>query len=111
MLARRRRYDVWSRYASGLHRPGRKMENPKNALKAALARGEAQIGLWLGLANPYCAEACAGTGFDFVLIDGEHAPNDVPSILAQLQAVAPYPVHPVVRAPIGDVVIIKRLLD
>ncbi|HXP83169.1 MAG TPA: 4-hydroxy-2-oxoheptanedioate aldolase [Bryobacteraceae bacterium] len=87
------------------------MENPKNTLKAALARGEAQIGLWLSLANAYCAELCAGAGFDFVLIDGEHAPNDVPSVLAQLQAVAAYPVQPVVRAPIGDPVIIKRLLD
>jgi 4-hydroxy-2-oxoheptanedioate aldolase len=87
------------------------MENPRNHLKAALARGEAQIGLWLGLANPYSAELCAGAGFDFVLIDGEHVPNDVRSILAQLQAVAAYPVSPVVRAPIGDTVIIKRLLD
>jgi 4-hydroxy-2-oxoheptanedioate aldolase len=87
------------------------MENPKNLLKAALARGETQIGLWLSLANSYSAELCAGAGFDFVLIDGEHAPNDIASILAQLQSVAACPAQPVVRAPIGDPVIIKRLLD
>jgi 4-hydroxy-2-oxoheptanedioate aldolase len=87
------------------------MDLPKNALKAALQRGEAQIGLWMGLANPYCAEICAGAGFDFVVIDGEHAPNDVRSILAQLQAVAPYPSHAVVRPMIGDANIIKQLLD
>jgi 4-hydroxy-2-oxoheptanedioate aldolase len=77
-----------------------------------LKSGErAQIGFWLGLTDPSCAEVCAGAGFDWLLIDGEHAPNDVRSILAQLQAVAPYPVHPIVRPVIGDVPLIKQLLD
>jgi len=88
------------------------MPIPKNSFKAALrTRARAQIGLWLGLADPYCAEICAGAGFDWLLIDGEHAPNDLRSILAQLQAVAPYPVHPVVRPVAGDVNLIKQLLD
>ena len=88
------------------------MEIKKNTFKAALKSGErAQIGLWLGLTDPICAEISAGAGFDWVLIDGEHAPNDVRSILAQLQAVAPYPVHPIVRPVIGDVPLIKQLLD
>ena len=82
-----------------------------NAFKAALARGEPQVGLWLSMANPYTAEICATAGFRWLLIDGEHSPNDVRSILAQLQAVAPYPAHPVVRAVIGDPVLIKQLLD
>ncbi|KAI3605399.1 2,4-dihydroxyhept-2-ene-1,7-dioic acid aldolase (plasmid) [Cupriavidus necator H850] len=87
------------------------MEIPRNAFKAALKEGRAQIGLWVGLADPYAAEAVAGTGFDWLLIDGEHAPNDVRQILSQLQAVAPYPVHPVVRPVIGDVALIKQILD
>ena len=68
-----------------------------NHFKQALLDKKPQIGLWVGLADPYAAEALAGTGFDWLLIDGEHAPNDVRQVLAQLQAVAPYPVHPVVR--------------
>lgn len=56
------------------------MRIPENTFKAALARGQAQIGLWLGLANPYAAEVVAGAGFDWLLIDGEHAPNTVPTI-------------------------------
>src|SRR5580658_208061 len=88
------------------------MEIKKNTFKAGLqSGGRAQIGLWLGLADPICAEICAGAGFDWLLIDGEHAPNDVRSILAQLQAIAPYPVHPIVRPVSGDVQLIKQLLD
>jgi len=88
------------------------MEIKQNTFKAALKNSErAQIGLWLGLADPICAEICAGAGFDWLLIDGEHAPNDVRSILAQLQAVAPYPAHPIVRPVSGDVQLIKQLLD
>ena len=87
------------------------MEIPRNKFKAALKEGQLQIGLWIELADPYVAEAVAGTGFDWLLIDGEHAPNDVRSILAQLQAVAPYPVQPVVRPVIGDVPLIKQILD
>ncbi|KVG66945.1 4-hydroxy-2-oxoheptanedioate aldolase [Burkholderia pseudomultivorans] len=87
------------------------MQIPSNAFKAALARGDAQIGLWLGLANAYSAEVVAGAGFDWLLIDGEHAPNTVPTILAQLQAIAPYPSQPVVRVPWNDPVIVKQVLD
>jgi 4-hydroxy-2-oxoheptanedioate aldolase len=82
-----------------------------NSFKAAIAKHEPQIGLWLALADAYCAEICAGAGFDWVVVDGEHGPNDVRSILAQLQALAPYPVHPVVRPPVGDVALIKQMLD
>lgn len=84
--------------------------NP-NPFKQALAAGQPQVGLWLSLAHPYAAEACATTGFQWLLIDGEHAPNDVRSTLAQLQAVAAYPGQPVVRAVTGDAVLIKQLLD
>ena len=82
-----------------------------NAFKAQLAAGAQQIGCWLGLASPYTAEIMAGAGFDWLLIDGEHAPNSIPSILAQLQVLAAYPVHAVVRPSVNDPVQIKQLLD
>jgi 4-hydroxy-2-oxoheptanedioate aldolase len=82
-----------------------------NPFKAALAQRKQQIGLWLSLANAYTAEVCASTGFDWLLLDGEHSPNDVPATLAQLQAVAPYRSHPVVRPVSGDPNLIKQLLD
>lgn len=88
------------------------MRIPTNGFKAALRDwARPQIGIWAGLADPYCVEICAGAGFDWLVIDGEHAPNDVRSILAQLQAVAPYFVHPVVRPLNGDMHLIKQLLD
>jgi 4-hydroxy-2-oxoheptanedioate aldolase len=87
------------------------MRTPTNAFKLALAEPGAQIGLWLGLADPYAAELCATAGFDWLLIDGEHGPNDLRSMLGALQAVAPYPSHPVVRIPQGDTALIKQVLD
>jgi 4-hydroxy-2-oxoheptanedioate aldolase len=82
-----------------------------NAFKQAINNGRRQIGLWQALASPYTAEICAGAGFDWLLIDGEHAPNDVPLILAQLQAIAPYPTEPVVRLASADPVLVKQILD
>jgi 4-hydroxy-2-oxoheptanedioate aldolase len=87
------------------------MQLPINRFKQALRAGKAQIGLWIGLANPYTAEICAGADFDWLLLDAEHAPNDLQTLLAQLQAVAAYPVHPVVRIPSADVVRVKQVMD
>jgi len=87
------------------------MAAPKNFFKENIKKGPAQIGLWLGLANAYTAELLAGAGFDWLLIDAEHAPNELPSILAQLQAIAPFPVTPIVRPAWPDHVRIKQLLD
>jgi 4-hydroxy-2-oxoheptanedioate aldolase len=87
------------------------MRTPENAFKHAIAAPGAQIGLWLGLADPYAAELCATAGFDWLLVDGEHGPNDLRSILAVLQAVAPYASHPVVRIPHGDMALIKQVLE
>ena len=64
------------------------MQTPVNAFKHAVQQQCTQIGLWLGLADPYCAEILAGTGYDWLLIDGERAPNDVRSVLGQLQGIA-----------------------
>ncbi|AOY95265.1 2,4-dihydroxyhept-2-ene-1,7-dioic acid aldolase [Cupriavidus sp. USMAA2-4] len=82
-----------------------------NAFKAAIAAGRQQIGLWISLPDPYSTELCATAGFDWLLLDGEHAPNDVRNVLAQLQAAAPYRSHPIVRPPHGDPALIKQLLD
>ncbi|MFJ3056676.1 4-hydroxy-2-oxoheptanedioate aldolase [Herbaspirillum sp. NPDC087042] len=83
----------------------------ENSFKSALQAGQLQIGLWLALANAYSAELCAGSGYDWLLIDGEHAPNDLRSILSALQATAPYGSHPVVRIPIGEASLIKQVLE
>ncbi len=82
-----------------------------NPFKRALREGRTQIGMWLALANSYTAEICATAGFDWLLIDGEHAPNDIPLILQQLQVLAAYPGSAVVRATTGNSVLIKQLLD
>ncbi|OMQ16514.1 2-dehydro-3-deoxyglucarate aldolase [Modestobacter sp. VKM Ac-2676] len=68
-------------------------------------------GMWACSGSSLVAEICAGAGLDWLLIDMEHSPNGLESVLAQLQAVAAYPVTPVVRVPIGDVVTIKQVLD
>lgn len=82
-----------------------------NEFKQAIREGRRRIGLWQALASPYTAEICAGAGFDWLLIDAEHAPNDLPLVLSQLQSVAAYPVEPVVRLPTGDTVLVKQFLD
>jgi 4-hydroxy-2-oxoheptanedioate aldolase len=87
------------------------MQMPVNTFKQRLHGDRPQIGLWAGLADAYVAELLAGTGFDWLVIDTEHAPNDLRSVLAQLQAVAAYPVHPVVRPVQGSVELIKQYLD
>lgn len=87
------------------------MRKIENTFKKALTKGRSSLGLWASFADPYAAEALASVGADWMLIDGEHAPNDVRSILAQLQAVAPYDTHPVVRTPDANPTTIKQMLD
>lgn len=87
------------------------MQTPVNRFKQALAAGQAQIGLWAALASPYSTELLAGAGFDWLLIDGEHAPNDLRSTMGALQAVAAHPSHPIVRLVEGSTALIKQMLD
>ena len=98
------------------------MKVPHNTFKQALQDGRTQLGLWVALANSYSTELTAGIGYDWLLLDGEHAPNDVRSVLTQLQAVASAQQafgdqrsHPVVRVPLGTgeagTAIIKQFLD
>ena len=96
------------------------MQTPINTFKQALQQGRPQIGLWLGLADAYVSELLAGTGYDWLLVDGEHAPNDLRSTLGQLQAIdsarlalpaGDKSAHAVVRIPHGDAALIKQNLD
>ena len=87
------------------------MDLPQNRFKRALQAGRPQIGLWSSLSSNYTVEVIAGAGFDWILLDCEHSPNDLENLLTQLQAAAPYPAHAVVRVPWNDMVTIKRVLD
>ncbi|WP_457577657.1 4-hydroxy-2-oxoheptanedioate aldolase [Desulfomarina sp.] len=87
------------------------MKLKTNPFKKALKNSEVLYGFWLGLASGYSAEICAGAGFDWLLIDGEHAPNTLDTILHQLQVVAGSPAEAVVRPVEGTNANIKQLLD
>ena len=69
------------------------------------------VGMWVCSGSPLVAEICAGAGMDWILIDAEHSPNGLESILAQLQAIHGYPVQVLVRPPVNDTVVIKQYLD
>jgi len=87
------------------------MPAKKNPFKAALKSREMQIGCWLGLAQPYLAEISGSAGFDWVVVDAEHAPNDLRSIVSHLQILESLSAHAVVRPPIGETWIIKQILE
>lgn len=84
---------------------------PPNHFKRRLLAGEPQIGLWAALADSYVIELLASVGFDWLLLDNEHAPNDLRSTLTQLQAMAPYASQPLVRPVIGETALLKQYLD
>jgi 4-hydroxy-2-oxoheptanedioate aldolase len=87
------------------------MEVLQNSFKRGMQAGKPQIGLWSSLSSNYSVEVIAGAGFDWILLDCEHSPNDLESLLTQLQAAAPYPTTSIVRVPWNDMVTIKRVLD
>lgn len=82
-----------------------------NPFKEGLRKGEVQIGLWLSSTTSYMAEIAATSGYDWLLIDGEHAPNTVQDLYHQLQAIAPYASQPVIRPVEGSKSLIKQMLD
>ena len=87
------------------------MPAPQNHLKRRLASGETLYGCWIGMADAYAAEMASTCGFDWLLIDGEHAPNDLRSTMAQLAVIEPSPSLPVVRLRDDDPARIKQALD
>ncbi len=82
-----------------------------NRLKAALAARQLQIGLWTCLSSAYSTELLAGSGYDWLTLDMEHSPNDLQTVLAQLQCLAAYEVEPVVRLLRFDKDLVKQYLD
>ena len=85
---------------------------PDATFRDALAGSDRPFtGMWVCSGSPLVAELCAGAGLDWLLIDAEHSPNGLESVLAQLQAVRGYPVQAMVRPPVNDTVLIKQYLD
>jgi len=82
-----------------------------NQFKRDLLAGKQLIGCWSALGSPITTEILGLAGFDWILLDGEHAPNDVLSFIPQLMALKDSPSAPVVRPAWNDTVLIKRLLD
>jgi 4-hydroxy-2-oxoheptanedioate aldolase len=85
---------------------------PRNPFRRRLLAGDRLRGLWCTLSTAYAVEAVAGAGFDWLLLDTEHSPGDVLSVMGQLQALSGFPAAmPVVRPASNDAVLIKRFLD
>jgi 4-hydroxy-2-oxoheptanedioate aldolase len=87
------------------------MDMPLNPFKRAIQAGQLQVGLWSSLSSHVSVEVIAGSGFDWLLLDTEHSPNELPMVHSQLQAAVGGTAHPVVRPPWNDTVVIKRFLD
>ncbi len=87
------------------------MKVPENRFKRAIAQGQQQIGLWSTLCNATTAEIIGHAGFDWILLDTEHSPNEPPDLVAQLQAMQTSTTTPIVRVAWNDPVLIKRVLD
>ncbi len=87
------------------------MTAPVNRFKQKLKGSTMQYGCWVGLADSYAAEISAQAGFDWLLVDGEHAPNDLRSIMQQLQVIAASNSDAIVRLPVADTALIKQMLD
>ena len=87
------------------------MHLPENPFKRAIHAGTQQIGLWCAVPSNYVSEILAGAGFDWLVLDTEHAPNELPNVFNQLQSMVGYATQPVVRVPWNDAVTLKRFLD
>jgi len=87
------------------------MQLPENEFKAALSGGKLQIGLWSSLCSNIVTEIVADSGFDWILLDTEHSPNEVPDLLSQMQALSRGTATAIVRPAWNDQVLIKRILD
>jgi 4-hydroxy-2-oxoheptanedioate aldolase len=87
------------------------MDLPRNLFKQSLAEGRLQIGLWSALASHIATEVISDSGFDWILLDTEHAPNEIAGLLPQLQAMSRSATTPIVRPAWNDPVLIKRIMD
>jgi 4-hydroxy-2-oxoheptanedioate aldolase len=87
------------------------MDLHRNSFKHAIAAGKLQIGLWCSLCSNIAADVVGDSGFDWLLLDTEHSPNEIPDLVGQLQAVSGGTATPIVRPAWNDMVLIKRCLD
>jgi len=87
------------------------MKLPNNTFTHALREGNKQVGLWVTLSNNYAAKIVAYAGFDWVVLDMEHSPNDLRTVMSQLDAFSDSPTTTLVRPEWNDPVLVKRLLD
>lgn len=87
------------------------MQLPVNQFKKAIQSGKPQIGIWSSLCSHISAEVLADAGFDWVLLDTEHSPNELPMVQNQLDAMLAGDTEPIVRPAWNDIVLIKRYLD
>ena len=87
------------------------MELQRNTFKHAIAAGQLQIGLWSSLCSNIVAEVIGAAGFDWIVLDSEHSPNEIPNLMAQMQAMQGGTATPVVRPAWNDAVLAKRALD
>lgn len=87
------------------------MDLPPNPFKHAIARGEPHFGVWCTLCSNIAVDMLSDSGFDWLVLDAEHSPNELPDLLAQLQAARGGTATPMVRPPWNDPVLIKRVLD
>jgi len=83
----------------------------RNAFKHDLAAGKLQIGLWSSLCSNIAAEIISDSGFDWILLDTEHSPNEIPDLVGQLQAMQASKTTPIIRPAWNDAVLAKRALD
>jgi len=88
-----------------------KMKIRQNTFKQNINSGKKQYGIWNGIPDSYAAEICAGAGFDWICVDGEHAPFDLRTILHNTQAIQSHEVPAIVRIPSADPVLMKQLMD
>ena len=100
------RYHTTKRFRS---RPA--VQEKQNSLKISVSQSHLSLGIWCSLGSAMCAEVVAGSGAGWLLIDVEHGPNDVRSVVAQLQAVGQLPIEAVVRLPSDDPILIKQFMD
>jgi 4-hydroxy-2-oxoheptanedioate aldolase len=87
------------------------VEFQKNVFKAALAQGKLQVGIWSSLCSNIAADILSDSGFDWILLDTEHSPNEIPDLVGQLQAVRGGTATPIIRPAWNDAVLAKRALD
>ena len=87
------------------------MRVPSNLFKKRLVENKPQIGIWSSLAGNVSAEVIAPSGYDWVVVDMEHSPNDLATVLSQLQVFEAYPTQVLVRLSWNDPILVKKLLD